>query len=153
MMPNEIKLTNPRMVAVWPSMGHVAISAVYYLLAKLEMQLLAEFSPHELFEVDNVEVKDGLIRMDSMPRSRFFVWKNPAGTHDILIFIRDAKPPIGKNTFCQNLVEFVRQLGIERLFTFAAMATQMHPEHRSRVFAAATDPSLLGDRRCMSWRF
>ncbi len=32
---------------------------------------------------------------------------------------------------------------MERVFTFAAMATQMHPEHASRVFAAATDPETL----------
>jgi hypothetical protein len=30
-------------------------------------------------------------------------------------------------------------LGVERVFTFAAMATQMHPAHESRVFGVATD--------------
>ena len=32
-----------------------------------------------------------------------------------------------------------RMPGVERVFTFAAMATQMHPENEARVFAAATD--------------
>ena len=31
------------------------------------------------------------------------------------------------------------------MFTFAAMATQMHPEHDSRVFAAATDQESLAE--------
>jgi predicted ATP-grasp superfamily ATP-dependent carboligase len=36
-------------------------------------------------------------------------------------------------------MEYARELGVERVFTFAAMATEMRPEHRSRVFGAATD--------------
>jgi predicted ATP-grasp superfamily ATP-dependent carboligase len=42
-------------------------------------------------------------------------------------------------------MSYARQLGVERVFTFAAMATQMHPEHESRVFAAATDLEMLED--------
>ena len=34
---------------------------------------------------------------------------------------------------------------MERVFTFAAMATQMHPEHDSRVFGAATDQETLAE--------
>jgi hypothetical protein len=41
------------------------------------------------------------------------------------------------------LIEHARNLGVERVFTFAAMATQMHPEHQSRVFGAATDAESL----------
>ena len=42
-MVEEIKLKNPWLVAVWPGMGNVAVSAGYYLMAKLGMHLLAEF--------------------------------------------------------------------------------------------------------------
>lgn len=146
-MQGDIKLKNPWLVAVWPGMGHVAISAGYYMLAKLEMQLVAEFSPRELFEVEYVEVKDGLLRLGQLPRSRFFAWRDPAGRRDIVVFIGEAQPPMGKFAFCQNLVRFARDLGVERIFTFAAMATQMHPEHDSRVFAAATDIEGLNELR------
>ena len=43
-MADEIRLNKPWLVAVWPGMGHVAISAGYYLMAKLGMHRLAEFS-------------------------------------------------------------------------------------------------------------
>ena len=36
-MPNDLKFNKPWLVAVWPGMGHVAISAGYYLMAKLGM--------------------------------------------------------------------------------------------------------------------
>ncbi len=137
------KLNHPWLVAVWPGMGNVALSAGFYLMAKLGMHLLAEFSPRELFDVDHIEVKGGLIHTGHMPRSRFFVWKDPDEKRDIVIFIGEAQPPLGKYAFCSKLIEFSRQIGVERVFTFAAMATQMHPEHPSRVFAAATDAETL----------
>lgn len=138
-MPEETKLNHPWLVAVWPGMGHVAISAGYYLMAKLNMHLLAEFSPQGLFDVEHVEVKNGLIRPGRLPRSRFFLWRDPDGRHDIIVFIGEAQPPAGKYAFCLKLIEVAQQLGVERVVTFAAMATQMHPAHESRVFGAATD--------------
>ena len=83
-MANERKLNKPWLVAVWPGMGHVAISAGYFLVAKLGMHILAEFSAQELFDVEHVEVKGGLVRTGRLPRSRFFVWKDPHGRHDIV---------------------------------------------------------------------
>ena len=144
-MAEELKLHHPWLVAVWPGMGHVAISAGYYLMAKLEMHLLAEFSPRELFDTEHVEVKGGLIRIAGLPRSRFFVWTDPAKQHDLVVFLGDAQPPGGKHPFCCRLIDFAQQLGIERVFTFAAMATQMHPEQESRVFGAAIDEDSLAE--------
>jgi proteasome assembly chaperone (PAC2) family protein len=141
----EFTLHKPWLVAVWPGMGQVALSAGYYLLAKLEMHLVAEFSPRELFEVEHVEVKKGLLRLGRLPRSRFFAWKDPAGRHDIVVFLGEAQPPLGKYPFCHRLMQFARQLGVERVFTFAAMATDMRPEHESRVFGAATDQTSLDE--------
>ena len=138
-MANESSLHHPWLIAVWPGMGHVALNAGYYLLAKLEMYLIAEFSPRELFEAEHVEVKGGKITMGSLPRSRFFLWKDPQGQHDVIVFIGDAQPAMGKYAFCHKLIEFAKTLGVERVFTFAAMATGMHPRHNSRTFGAATD--------------
>jgi uncharacterized protein len=144
-MAGDIKLNRPWLVAVWPGMGHVAISAGYYLVAKLGMHILAEFAPQEVFDVEHVEVKEGLIRMGRLPRSRFFVWRDPRERHDIVVFIGEAQPSKGRYVFCQRLIDFARQLGIERVYTFAAMATPMHPGHACRVFGAATDPDSLAE--------
>ena len=134
----ETKLHNPWLVAVWPGMGHVAMSAGYFLMAKLGMELLAEFEAHALFEVEHVEVKDGLIQPGPLPRSRLFAWRDPRGKHDIVLFLGEAQPPLGRHAFCHRLIEEAKELGVERVFTFAAMATPMRPEHDSRVFGAAT---------------
>jgi uncharacterized protein len=141
------KLNRPWMVAVWPGMGHVAISAGYYLLAKLEMHLLAEFSPRELFDFEHIEVRGGIIRSAGLPRSRLFVWIDPEKKQDLVVFIGEAQPPQGKYAFCCKLVEYAQSLGVQRLFTFAAMATHMHPEHAPRVFGAATQAEQLSELR------
>ena len=137
------KLNHPWLVAVWPGMGHVALNAGYYLLAKLGMHVIAELEAQELFDVEHVEVKDGLIQQGEFPRNQFFVWTDPAHKRDIVVFLGEAQPPIGKYIFCRRLIEYARELGVERIVTFAAMATQMHPERRSRVFGAATNSEIL----------
>ena len=79
-MPEHPQLHKPWLIALWLGMGHVAISARYYLMAKLEMHLLAELSASELFEVEYAEAKGGHIRSGRLPRSRFFIWQDPGGT-------------------------------------------------------------------------
>jgi proteasome assembly chaperone (PAC2) family protein len=142
-MAEKVQLTHPRLVAVWPGMGNVALNAGIYLLAKLDMKLIAELEAGDLFDVDYVEVKEGLIQTGRRPRNRFFVWIDPAHKHDLVVFLGEAQPPLGKYPFCRQLIAYAQELGVERVFTFAAMATQMHPEHPSRVFGAATDAESL----------
>jgi len=144
-MPEQMQLKSPWLVAVWPGMGHVGINAGFYLASKLEMAVFAEFSPQELFDVEHVEVQNGIIRPARLPRSRLFLWRDPHQKRDLVLFIGEAQPPSGKRAFCRGLIELSKKLGVERIFTFAAMATQMHPEHTSQVFAAATDEAMLDE--------
>ncbi|MCA9138452.1 MAG: PAC2 family protein [Planctomycetales bacterium] len=144
-MVNETTKKRPWMVAVWPGMGHVAISAGYYLMSKLGMVHLAEFSSGGIFDVDYALIKSGIVQRTQRPRSRAFIWEAPEGKRDIIVFIGEAQPPQGKFEFCERLVDFALDLDVERVFTFAAMATEMHPEHESRIFAAATDKKALAE--------
>lgn len=142
-MADNRKLQHPWLVAVWPGMGQVALNAGIYLLAKLDMSVIAELESSDIFDIDQVEIKDGIVQPARRPRNRFFAWTDPNGQHDLVVFLGETQPPIGKYAFCRQIINFARQTGIERIFTFAAMATQMHPEHPSRVFAVATDGAIL----------
>ncbi len=142
-MAEKLQLHHPWLIAVWPGMGGVALNAGYYLLAKLDMHVIAEYEARDLFDVDQVEVKQGIIQPGRLPRNRFFVWTDPQKKHDLVVFLGEAQPPIGKYLFCRKLMEYAKELGIERVYTFAAMATQMHPKNRARVFGAATDQESL----------
>lgn len=146
-MTETPQLNNPWLIAAWPGMGHVALNAGYYLMAKLGMNLLAEFVPHELFEVDHVQVEKGLIRAGRLPRSRLFYWQDPEGQRDLVLFIGEAQPAIGKYAFCHRLMERVIELGVQRVFTFAAMGTSMELKDDARVFGAATDAEGVDELR------
>jgi uncharacterized protein len=146
-MPDIPKLNHPWLVAVWPGMGHVALNAGVYLLAKLNMNTIAEFEGGDLFDVTHVDVKHGVIQPARRPRNRFFVWTDPKKRHDLVVFLGEAQPPVGKLPFCRQVIEYARDLGVERVITFAAMATQMRPEHPSRVFGAATDTEGVAELR------
>lgn len=141
-----IKLNKPWLVAVWPGMGQVALHAGYYLMSKLGMHAVAEFAPRDLFDAEYADVSEGLIRVGHLPRSQFFVASDSTGQkHDIVLFIGEAQPASGKYAFCQRLIECAQKLGVERVFTFASISTQMLPEQPSRVFAAATDSDTLAE--------
>lgn len=138
-------LRNPYLVAVWPGMGHVGVNAGIYLLAKLEMTAFAEYPADAWYDAEAVEVKGGLISAVRRPKNRFFRWADPAGRRDLVVLLGEAQPPAGKAAFCRDLIQYARGLGIDRVLTFAAMATPMHPEHPARVFAAATDHDTLAE--------
>jgi proteasome assembly chaperone (PAC2) family protein len=142
-MTQTAKLDRPWLIAVWPGMGHVALSAGYYLMSKLGMSQFAELSVGDLFDVDVAVVKDGLVQKPHRPRSRLFAWKAPPSGRDVIVFIGESQPQLGKLAFSERLIDFARDQGVERLFTFAAMATDMQPGTDARVFAAATQQSLL----------
>jgi proteasome assembly chaperone (PAC2) family protein len=146
-MAEKLELQHPWLIAVWPGMGHVALNAGVYLLAKLSMNLIAELDTGDQFDIDHVEVKEGMIQPARRPRNRLYLWKDPQQRRDLVVFLGEAQPPVGKYAFCRQLTAHARELGVERVFTFAAMATQMHPAHRSRIFGAATDRESLEELR------
>ena len=146
-MTAEQKLHDPWLVAAWPGMGGVAVTAGYYLMAKLGMHLLLEFPAAEFFDIDQVEVKDGLIVSRRLPRSRLFLWNDPKLERDLIVFIGEAQPPARGGAFCRKVIEQAKVLGVRRVFTFAAMATAMRPKQDCRVFGAAIDRGTLAEFR------
>jgi hypothetical protein len=140
MMPPERWL-----VAAWPGMGNVAVTAAVYLLAKLEMHQVGEFTARDLFELESVDIDRGLLHAAKLPRSRLFLWRNPAGSPDIVLFLGEAQPPTGKLALCQRLVAEGRKLGVSRFFTFSSMVLDIPPSARSRTLAVASDALSLGE--------
>src|SRR5262249_12275183 len=112
MAEQQLNLNHPWLVAVWPGMGNVALNAGFYLLAKLDMSVIAEYEASDLFDVDHVEVKEGMIHPGRRPRNRFFVWIDPKKKHDLVVFLGEAQPPLGKYAFCKQLIAYAQQLNV-----------------------------------------
>lgn len=124
-------------------MGGVAISAGYYMMAKLGMHLVEEFPATGYFDRDEVHVKRGLIATQRLPRSRMYAWRDPQHQHDLLVFIGEAQPQMRVGEFCGRLIASAKEHRVVRVHTFAAMATAMRPADPSRVFGAAIDRETL----------
>jgi len=133
------------LVAAWPGLGQVSTTAAIYLLTKLRMQQVAEFQARDLFELESVEVKGGLLHAARLPRSRLFLWRNPAGGREIVVFLGEAQPPTGKLALCQRLMAECRALGVTHVFTFSALVTDMEPSSPSRTFGIASDAGSLNE--------
>ncbi|MCC6737530.1 MAG: PAC2 family protein [Planctomycetia bacterium] len=138
------------LVAVWPGMGQVAMNAGWYLMSRLEMVETAPLQAEDLFDPDHVDVKDGLVVKAQAPQGRLFLWKNPKGTGDVAVFIGESQPQPGRSgAFCARLLDATARLGVKEVYTFASMATDMHPTSLSRVVGVATDEEGLARlRRC-----
>jgi proteasome assembly chaperone (PAC2) family protein len=137
------------LVAAWPGMGQVATTAAIYLLSKLRMHQMAEFPGRGLFELESVDVHDGLVRASRLPRSRLFLWRNPTGGRDIIVFLGEAQPPTGKLALCEWLLAEGRALGVSRFFTFSAITTDMKPSSASRSFGVASDTASLQELKSL----
>jgi proteasome assembly chaperone (PAC2) family protein len=145
-MADNTKFRNPWLVAVWPGMGQVALTAGYYLMTKLEMEELAELPTHGSFDLDSVDVQHGLVQPPRVAKSRFFGCNNPSQDGpDLILFVGDAQPAINKMEFCHRLLAFAKRWNIQRVITFAAMVTQSAPDAELSLWGAATDKNLLDD--------
>ena len=142
-MTKSSELKDPWLVAAWPGIGNVAAGAAAYLVDELKASLVRELPAHEFFDADHVEVEHGVARPTTLPRSMFFEWTSEHANHELLIFLGEAQPLSAGYALCRRVIEYATERGVTRVFTFAAMATQLHPSARPRVFGAATDKQML----------
>jgi hypothetical protein len=128
-------------------MGQVALTAGYYLMSRLHMDEMEPLPTKDLFDVEHVDVKDGLVGPVRVPQNHLFLWKDPARRRDTVVLLGEAQPPAGKIAFCSRLLDYAERRGVREVYTFAAMATEMHPRDPSRVFGVATDAAGLQELR------
>lgn len=153
--PRKKKPDGPRpwMVAAWPGMGNVAVIAAGYLVQELEMRPVAELFPRGHFDIQQVTVKEGVIVPPHMPRSVIYRWKNPdSAGRDLYVFLGEAQPTSGTYAFAHELLDRAAELNIERVITFASLASQLHPAGEPRVVGAATDQQMLDELRRLEVR-
>jgi proteasome assembly chaperone (PAC2) family protein len=137
-MPTKDEKSRPLLVAVWPGLGQVALTAGYYLMSRLHMHETKPLPAQDLFDVDQVDVENGLVQTARLPKTRIFLWKDPEKRQDIVVLIGEAQPPAGKLTFCERLLDYADRLGVQEVFTFAGMVTDSALRSPSRVFGVAT---------------
>ncbi len=143
----SIELVEPWLISIWPGMGSVALTAGTYLTASLGAEKLGPLEAAGFFDLERVEIRDGVASLVTGPACDFYGWKAPQGGRDLLFFVGESQPSQHGYEFCRHLLEAAQRFGVKRVFTFAAMATQIHPSAEPRVFAAVNDAKLLRELR------
>jgi uncharacterized protein (TIGR00162 family) len=137
-------LDNPILIAAWPGMGNVAVRAASFLREKLHAEEFAEIEAGDFFPLSGVTIRDNLVDEPRLPKSKFYSWRSRRPAPDIMIFIGDAQPSSGKEYAFANLVmDIVVQFGVERLYTFAAMPSNIGHTQVPRVWGVATHAELI----------
>lgn len=155
--PNSTPQNSPSadthwMVAAWPGMGNVSMLAAGYLVQKLGMKLVGEFAPaanSTMFGIGAVEVHEGIVGKPRLPHSRLYQIDGAAGIGKLTVFIGEAQPNTGAYMFANELMSKATQLGVQRVVTFASMASAIHPLEQPRVFGAGTTGDIVEGLRKM----
>jgi predicted ATP-grasp superfamily ATP-dependent carboligase len=133
------------MVAAWPGMGNVAVIAAGYLIRELKIDETGELSAAGHFDINEVSVKDGLITPVRPPRGIICRWTNPGPGRDLIVFIGEAQPNVGPYSYARKLMEVAAAENVERVVTFASMASGLKPGQPPRVFGVATDSQTMAE--------
>jgi proteasome assembly chaperone (PAC2) family protein len=82
-----------------------------------------------------------------MPRNLLYQTEAGADGPRLTVFIGESQPNSGAYSFAQELMVKAQEMGVDRVITFASMASQLHPSEHPRVFGAATHENLVDDLR------
>lgn len=142
-----VDLVSPWLVAVWPGMGGVAQIAAAHLVNQLGALPAGVLDPADFFDLRSVRVHNGLFVPAELPKSTFYAWKDPDSKRDLLVFVGDQQPGQQGFRFCERLLDRAKELGVQRVFAFAAMAAPIDPRSNPKVYGVATEAGLLNEAR------
>jgi proteasome assembly chaperone (PAC2) family protein len=126
-------------------MGAVAQIAAMHLATRLGMQPVDEFVAAPAAEPSSIRIENGLVLPARAARCVLHGWRDPAAGHDLLVMLAGQQPVVGQSGHAHALLDRARGHGVERVVTFAAMGTAIHPAAEPRAFAIATSAALLAE--------
>lgn len=142
-MPTPNDRPRPWLVAAWPGMGNVAVIAANVLVAQMKLEPVLAIGPGGFFDIGEIHVVNGLIEKPRMPRSVLHRGVDPATGRHILLFLGEAQPNYNMWSYANGLLDKAAEHGVERVVTFASMASTVHPKQTPKVHGAATTPELV----------
>jgi proteasome assembly chaperone (PAC2) family protein len=126
-------------------MGQVGSIAAGYLVHKLGAKEAAELPARGFFDIEQVQVRQGVIVPARLPRSALFRWRDESAGVELLIFLGEAQPSSDGLEFANRLLDEAATLGVERIVTFASVASQLHPSQAPKAFGVVTQPDMKPD--------
>ncbi|MGD0336429.1 MAG: PAC2 family protein [Candidatus Omnitrophota bacterium] len=137
------RLRKPYLIVAWPGMGEVAFKAAHYLIEKLSAEEFASIPAEYFYYLTSVEVKGGVLSVPELPQSRFYFWRNKKGKRDLIIFLSNAQPDLGKaEEYCQRIFQIAKSFHVKEVISFASMPQAIDHTQESAVWFTATSKEL-----------
>lgn len=142
---NEVpNLRDPFLIAAWPGMGKVAITAVNYLKDQLGAVYFGQIEESDFFAPTGALVVKQIISAPMPPTNKFYYYKSSKIKNDIIFFIGSEQPvPHREYAFSKELLRTAKLLGVKKVITAAAAPSDMHFQDTPRVFAVPNHADLL----------
>ena len=124
---NWPELHNPVLVAAfegWNDAGDAATGAIEHLELIWNATMLAEIDPDDYYDFQvnrpTVSQVDGVSRRISWPTTRLSVCR-PEGAEFDLVLLRGIEPNMRWRAFCEELLDAMRNLGVQTAVTLGAL--------------------------------
>ena len=133
----EVELNNPVFIEALPGLGHVGKLAADHMIDELGATKFAEiYSP--TFPPQVLVKEEGII--ENMFNELYYLKDVGEENLDLIILVGNtqALSPEGQYLVCKEILDFVCQFDIDRIFTLGGMVTSPQPVENPNVFGAAT---------------
>ncbi len=134
----EIELDNPIFIEALPGLGHVGKLAADHMIDELNATKFAEiYSP--TFPPQVIVKEEGII--DNMLNELYYLKDVGEDNLDLILLVGNtqALSPEGQYLVCKDILKFVKQFDITRIFTLGGISTSPQPVENPKVYGAATD--------------
>jgi proteasome assembly chaperone (PAC2) family protein len=148
----EPQLENPILVASWPGIGNIGITAVDTLRRILEAEEFGEIEPWEFFYPKQVLIRKGVLEYLEFPSSKFYFKR--IGGRDVMLFIGEEQPTEGGRMYAEGrkayrmadlVLDVVEKFKCRRIYTSGAAVALIHHTAKPRVWAVPNAGSLISE--------
>jgi uncharacterized protein len=133
------------MLASWPGIGDVSLTAARYLVEKLNAVEIGEIEPVNFFEPVGVTVRDNVVESPRFPESKFYYWQYPKAGKGLVIFIGEEQPAFKGYELVNCVLDVAQRLRVSRVYSCAAAVTRIHHSEEMKVWGAATTSNLVDE--------
>jgi hypothetical protein len=133
------------MLASWPGIGDVSLTAARYLVEKLNAVEIGEIEPVNFFEPVGVTVRDNVVESPRFPESKFYYWQYPKAGKGLVIFIGEEQPAFKGYELVNCVLDVAQRLKVSRVYSCAAAVTRIHHSEEMKVWGAATNSDLVDE--------
>ena len=133
------------MLASWPGIGDVSLTAAKYLVEKLKAVEIGEIEPVSFFEPMGVTVRENVVDSPRFPDSKFYYWQSAKAGKGLVIFIGEEQPGFKGYELVGCVLDVAQRLKVTRVYSCAAAVTRIHHSEEVKVWGAATTSKLVDE--------